>query len=553
MMKTRSNDRNENKPSRRYWQLGLIAAVLLMTSVMCTTGYITPASLTQTAVFTPEESRLPTVQFIRPTETQAPPPTATATADPLLATATSVFSTPTPSLTPLPTATQIAADTPPLQYFAQAGDTLDGLAKRFNVNPFEIVSDKTIPETGLISPGQMLMVPQRLLVTTPKIQVIPDSEVVYSPSAIDFLTDIYVETVAGYLADYREYASIYGLSSGSEIVEMTALNHSINPRLLLSLLEYNSSWVFGQPGSFSEESYPMGFADVDSTSLMTQMNWAAKQLSIGYYGWRDGSLTEIVFKDGSSLRIAPELNAGTVALMYYLAQIHPRDTWFAAIDPQTGFMSQHIAMFGDPIDRAAIVEPLLPSGLQQPEMILPFQVGDNWAYTGGPHGAWSVEGAQAAIDFAPGSSAGGCAPSELWAVASATGQVIRSEDGILILDLDGDGNEQTGWALFYLHILPHPRIKVGMWINQGEVIGKPSCAGGRATGTHLHMARKYNGEWIVADGPVPMILSGWQVGAGDAPYKGYLINGTITITASENGDFTSRIIREVDDLSDPNS
>ena len=548
-----------NAPNRKplkfglYLRLYLLSSVLVMTSVVCSSGYITPASLTQTAQFTPEETIVPTVQFIRPTETQTPQPTSTSTIDPSLFTPTPIFDTPTPSPTPLPTSTQIAADTPPLQYFAQSGDTLISLATRFNVHPFEIVSDREIPENGLITPGQLLMLPQRLLVTTPNIILLPDSEVVYSPSALDFITEIYVETVGGYLSDYTEYLSFNGISSGPEIVEITALNHSINPRLLLSLLEYNSNWVLGEPGSFSEESYPMGHVNVEETELSIQLSWAAKQISIGYYGWRSGSLTEIEFKDGSVLRIAPDLNAGTVGLMYYFAQIYTRDKWFGAIDPINGFIALHKTMFNDPRDRAAIIEPLLSPGIQQPEMILPFRVGDTWAYTGGPHGAWSIEGAQAAIDFAPGSAAGGCSPSEVWAVASASGIVTRVEHGVLVLDLDGDGKEQTGWALFYLHILPHPTMKVGKWVNQGELIGKPSCEGGRATGTHLHMARKYNGEWIQANETIPFVLSGWTVVPDLTPYKGTLTKGNITITASDKGAFTSRIVREIDPEDDSSS
>jgi LasA protease len=554
MKKTKLNapNKNSHKIGIRV-RLGILAIIVALTSIVCSSGYITPASLTQTAQYTPEETIVPTVQFIRPTETTTPEPTATATTDPSLFTPTPIFDTPTPSPTPLPTATQIAADTPPMQYFAQSGDTLMGIAIRFNVHPFEIVSDREIPETGLITPGQLLMLPQRLVLTTPHKIIIPDSEVVYSPSALDFITEIYVNTVGGYLSDYSEYLTYNGISTGSEIIEITALNHSINPRLLLSLLEYNSKWVLGEPGSFSEESYPMGLVNVDETELSVQLSWAAKQISIGYYGWRSGKLTEIEFKDGTTLRIAPELNAGTVGLMYYFAQIYTRDKWFAAMDPDHGFIELHKTMFNDPKDRAAIVEPLLSPGIQQPDLILPFRVGDTWAYTGGPHGAWSVEGAQAAVDFAPGSVAGGCSPSEVWAVASASGLVTRVEHGILVLDLDGDGNEQTGWALFYLHLLPHPTMKEGKWVNQGDLIGKPSCEGGRATGTHLHFARKYNGEWITADGPIPFVLSGWTVVAGDEPYKGTLTKGNLTITASDKGAYTSRIVREPDTGDESNS
>ena len=544
MKRTKLND-HKPKRSPAALTLVLISLVLIATSIMCSSGYITPASLTQTAEYTPIETIIPTVVFIKPTETATPLPSATPTMDPALASPTPVFDTPTPSATPLPTSTQIAADVPPTTYYAQSGDSLNVLAIRYNVNPFEIVSPEVIPDAGFIAPGQMLMIPNRLVTTTPNILVLPDSELVYSPSAADFDTETFVETIDGYLSNYTEYLSLHGISNGGEIVEITALNHSVNPRLLISLLEYNSKWVFGQPGNFSEENYPMGHIDKDQEGLASQLSWAARELNIGYYSWRAGTLTDITFRDGTTLRIAPELNAGTVGLMYYFAQIMTRDQWYSVIDPNTGFMAQHNAIFGDAWARAASVEPLLPPGIQQPELILPFVEGDIWAYTGGPHGAWSIEGPQAAIDFAPSSVAHGCAPSELWTVAAAAGVITRLENGVMMLDLDGDGKEQTGWVFFYLHLLPLGSMEEEDWIDQGQIIGKPSCEGGRATGTHIHIARKYNGEWIAADGPLPFVLSGWQAVNGDEPYQGSLIRGAEVIKAASDGSYTTRIQREV--------
>jgi hypothetical protein len=36
------------------------------------------------------------------------------------------------------------------------------------------------------------------------------------------------------------------------------------------------------------------------------------------------------------------------------------------------------------------------------------------------------------------------------------------------------------------------------------------------------MARKYNGEWMTADGPIPFMLSDWTAHNGARPYKGTL-------------------------------
>ncbi len=111
-----------------------------------------------------------------------------------------------------------------------------------------------------------------------------------------------------------------------------------------------------------------------------------------------------------------------------------------------------------------------------------------------------------------------------------------------MVDLDGDGYEQTGWDILYLHITDLA-IKAGDWVETGDFLGHPSCEGGIATGTHVHIARKYNGDWISADGPLPLVLSGWTVHAGSVPYIGTMTKGSEAISASVYGSHESLIIR----------
>jgi LasA protease len=533
---------------QRTFRLLLFFLFTASITVVCSSGYITPASLTATAAVTKEETLIPTAFFVMPSDTPTLPPTPTDTPDPSLPSPTEKINSPTPLPTWTPTDAPISADTPPLLYFAQAGDTLTGLANRFNVNPFEIVSTDPIPETGFINPEQMLMIPQRLALTTSDEKTFPDSEVVYSPTAADFDVINYVNALDGYLESYSEYIFPTGIASGAEIVQRVALEYSINPRLLLSLLEYNSHWLLGQPQSFQEQYYPMKYISSENKDLHLQLAWAANQISIGYYQWRNGSLVQLEFSNGSTLRLAPTLNAGTVGVMYYFSKITNPQEWSLAMDPVIGVAGLHNILFEDPWDRAAQIEPLFPANLTQPALILPFVEQQIWAFTGGPHGAWTIEGSQASLDFAPGSVRHGCTPSNLWTVAAAPGVIARLGNGVVMLDLDGDGKEQTGWVLFYLHVNPIGSLHVGKWVDQGDLLGHPSCEGGRATGTHLHIARKYNGEWIAADGPIPFNLSGWEAHAGDNPYEGYLTRGDDIIEASEWGAYSSNIKRSDDDL-----
>jgi len=193
------------------------------------------------------------------------------------------------------------------------------------------------------------------------------------------------------------------------------------------------------------------------------------------------------------------------------------------------------------------VEPLYPPGIAQPSLILPFSRNWTWSYTGGPHGAWEQDGAYAALDFAPGSTESGCVKSNAWVMASADGLVVRTGPGLVVLDLDGDGHEQTGWVLVYLHVASRDRIPVGNWVATGDPLGHPSCEGGFATGTHVHIARKYNGEWVPADGPLPFNLGGWIAHAGLEPYKGTLTRDGITLVACTCSNYKTFITRTDED------
>jgi len=443
----------------------------------------------------------------------------------------------TPNTIPTSKSTQM-----PVIYYTQAGDTLHAIAVRFNVKPDEITSPVAIPSEGLFSPGQLLLIPNKLGETGDSGKLLPDSEIVFSPAAIDFDVKTFVKNAGGYLATYQEWLTT-GWKSGAEVIQQVAIENSVNPRLLLALIEYQGHWVYGQPTNLAETDYPLGYKDYSNHGLYRQLSWAVSQLSVGYYGWRAGLVTELDFPQGK-VRIAPDLNAGTVALQYLFSRLYlTRREWGGALYAPDSIPTLYERMFGNPWLRAQTVEPLYPPNLTQPTLELPFPQGQTWSMTGGPHSAWGPDGALAAIDFAPSSTEHGCVTSDKWVTASAAGLVVRSENGVVILDLDGDGHEQTGWVLLYLHIATDGRVPAGAWVAKDDKIGHPSCEGGVATGTHVHIARKFNGEWILADGPVPFVLSGWQVHAGEQPYKGTLTKDDQVVIADIYGTYQTRITR----------
>ena len=512
----------------------LTAGLILSFSLMaCTSsGYFIPPRATDTPP--------PNLDFLlQPAPTETPfvpdPPTAQP--------GTPAAETPVP----IPTFTPPPVNTTPVLYYTQAGDTLPMVAVRFGVFPEEITSPEPIPESALLTPNQLLIIPRRLVNVTASQRNFPDSEVVYSPSAIGFDIQAFVNEAGGYLSTYKEWFKTTQTDTGAEVVLRVATENSINPRLLLALLEYQSGWVYGQPADLKAVDYPMGRVDLREKGLYNQLVWSVNQLSVGYYSWREGRLLELRFADGVTARMAPDLNAGSAALQYYFSQIYTGEEWLRAVDMETGLPALYERMFGNPWVRAQEVEPLYPPGLTQPPLLLPFEMNRVWSYTGGPHGAWEHDGSYAALDFAPASSEPGCQKSNAWVTASSAGQVVRSGNGVVVLDLDGDGYEQTGWVVLYLHVSTDGRAPVGTWVGPGDRLGHPSCEGGQATGTHVHIARKFQGEWIAADGPMPFVLSGWMAHAGEGAYKGSLTRAETTIKACTCASLQTNIIRSEDD------
>jgi hypothetical protein len=91
-------------------------------------------------------------------------------------------------------------------------------------------------------------------------------------------------------------------------------------------------------------------------------------------------------------------------------------------------------------------------------------------------------------------------------------------------------------------VLLREKISEGTLVEAGTPIGHPSCEGGSSTGTHVHVARKYNGEWIIADSAIPFIIEGWLPKQGLLPYEGTLTRFEQTITACVCADQDSNIL-----------
>ena len=325
--------------------------------------------------------------------------------------------------------------------------------------------------------------------------------------------------------------------SGAQIVQRVALEFSIDPRLLLVLIEYRSKLLSNPNPGDPQKDFALGgppYANgVQRKGLYLQLAWASDQLNYGYYRWHLNELASLEFSDGTRRLFARNLNAGTVGVQYLLSQNVDYTTWERAVSAD-GLYRTYVTLFGDPF--AGALDPLVPPDLQQPALLLPFGAGQTWYFTGGPHGGYGSGSAWSAVDFAPPDDIttveSACYRSQFFATAVADGVIARTAEGTVILDLDGDGDETTGWTILYLHMAAFGRVQAGAAVKAGDPIGHPSCEGGFSNATHMHIARRYNGEWIpvsCADCAVdaqrpPLVMDGWTFyGLPGQEYQGGLL------------------------------
>ena len=452
---------------------------------------------------------------------------------------------------PLPAATASVPETPApngrpeyapgelVDYTAQTGDTVPALAAHFNTTADEIyAANPFIPrDAATMPPGMPMKIPIYYLpLWGDPFQIIPDQAFVYGPALVGFNTSAFMASQPGWAKTVTAWAGREN-RDGAGIVDYVAINYSISPRLLLALLEYQAGGFSNpvKPGS----KYLLGFEKLYYDGMYLQLVGAANTLNDGYYKWRIGTLTEFELKDGTLVRPDPWQNAASVALQYYFSQVLSADDYHVAVGPD-GLAATYKELFGDPW---ADTSELIPGSLKQPPLRFPFPAGQTWSLTGGPHTGWGVEQPYTALDFAPPTDKSGCAAvdEKYFAIAMADGLVVRSEYGLVALDLDGDGDERTGWVIVYLHVGTQGRVPAGLSLKAGDSIGYPSCEGGRTTGTHIHISRKYNGEWIPADGPLAFDLEGWIAHNGATAYEGTLTKGSLKVTACVCGDLYSLV------------
>jgi hypothetical protein len=286
--------------------------------------------------------------------------------------------------------------------------------------------------------------------------------------------------------------------TGAETVDYVATRLEHQPTSPAAILEYKSGAL--SQGQRPSKTYILTLSSASCPGIKPELSTAhlgGQHLNNGYYGWRTGTLTEFTEPDGTIIRPDPWQNAATVAIEYFFSRTSSGSEYDAAVGP-SGLARTYEILFGRPVEGG---ESLIPGSLQQPAFTLPFQRQQVWTYTGGPHSGWGIGEPYPAVDFAPPCDGPGCGSLDPrnYVVAMAAGLVARSGPDGVMLDLDGDGDERTGWNIFYLHLAGTGRVALGQ--NSKQDHGLSVSRGGGPL--HIHRPQiqprvDQPGQWLSA-------------------------------------------------------
>ncbi|MEL7433728.1 MAG: LysM peptidoglycan-binding domain-containing protein, partial [Chloroflexota bacterium] len=303
------------------------------------------------------------------TEPTSTPIVVVSTATPVQPASVSLSPAPQQPLSnPTPNATAQPAEIPS-SHVVQPGDTLSGIASSYGVNLDTLLSVNELLDPNLLEVGQVVNLPAIPEQFTPNFKILPDSRLVRAPGSASFDVASFIAQQPGYIrvatdtvdSTLDNGARFPQITSSAEIVERVALEYSVDPRLLLAILEFRAGYLSNpQPAEFLQTRPLVTQATAPSVEgLYDQLSWAANELNRAYYGWKYRGLITLTFNDGTSQRFNPELNPATIAVQYLLSRDDtPPAVWQNEVGVG-GLYSVYVQYFGDPFTNP--VEPLVPA------------------------------------------------------------------------------------------------------------------------------------------------------------------------------------------------
>ncbi len=208
-----------------------------------------------------------------------------------------------------------------IHYFVQANDTLGIIAEKYEVDWEDLARFNQLSDPNALEIGQLLRIPTgQASEFGPDTKLIPDSELPFGPAALYLDIEAFAKAQGGYLSIHRDTADGKTMS-GTDMIAKIARDYSVNPKILLTLLELESGWVRTINPRTSTLEFPLGHQNSRRIGLYAQLAWAADKLNEGYYQWKSSENIAWYTQDGAFIAASPSINAGTAAIQGLLAEL----------------------------------------------------------------------------------------------------------------------------------------------------------------------------------------------------------------------------------------
>jgi Concanavalin A-like lectin/glucanases superfamily/Dockerin type I domain len=370
------------------------------------------------------------------------------------------------------------------------------------------------PPTG--SPLDRLW-PSRVLQVELLVPPVSNGQFVWGPNVGSFDPRAFLRGKGSPLADHGDDVALWASYS------------SVNPKLLLATLEYRYGLIGRLPPGASAGEIRGLIGDTAVTMATAYYEhlyaWGERRPSSSP---PPAGPPTVVLEDGTTAVIDSEATSGSYGLAVALAASSNAGEFVAALTPTDlrSFGRVFGSLFPD-VDLQSTANDVTPTDLPAATLLqFPFPLGATWRF-GGPH-SWNGDGTPpfSSMDFFSGNSS--CsAPAYLYSVSAASGAATRMGGYTCWMEID----HGAGWTTSYYH-LRNMGLSGGVERNAAlGTIACEVCAGGFATGPHVHFSLKYNGAYVSLEG---IRLSGWTVHVGSVPYN----SGSIERGAASLGPYS---------------